>query len=74
MPTRKHECLLTRRQKDVMELLVRGLTNKAIGYALRLSPDTVRKHTMDIYARLYVDNRVSATVVWMTLKGDEAKR
>jgi len=68
MPAHKHPGVLTVRQRDVMELMATGLTNKGIAYRLRLSPDTVRKHTLEIYGRLSVDCRVSATVVWMNLK------
>jgi len=67
MPAHKHEGLLTRRQNAVMELMATGLTNKGIAYRLRLSPDTVRKHTLEIYGRLSVDCRVSAVVAWMRL-------
>lgn len=68
MPAHKHEGVLTVRQRDVMELVARGLTAKGIARALLLSPHTVRHHIRDIYERLDVGDRVSATVAWMRLK------
>ena len=51
---------LTARQCEVLELLGRGLTNKAIGRQLDLSENTVRGHVQAILAVLQVTNRSEA--------------
>jgi DNA-binding CsgD family transcriptional regulator len=51
---------LTRRQAEVLELLVRGDTNADIAAALTISEHTVRHHLEDIYRRLGVRSRVAA--------------
>ncbi len=68
MPAHKHPGLLTHRQNEVMALVATGLTNKGIAYRLRIRPDTVRKHTLEIYGRMGVECRVSAVVAWMNLR------
>ncbi|MFN8471132.1 MAG: LuxR C-terminal-related transcriptional regulator [Anaerolineae bacterium] len=48
---------LTPRELQILEGLERGLTNKEIARLLHLSPQTIRNHTVNIYAKLQVDNR-----------------
>jgi DNA-binding CsgD family transcriptional regulator/transcriptional regulator with GAF, ATPase, and Fis domain len=52
--------LLTDREKDVLILLVSGLSNKAIAEKLFVSPGTIKTHTLNIYKKLEVGNRTSA--------------
>jgi len=52
--------LLTKREHDVLELLAQGFTYKQIGIKLSVSPETVRKHVKNIYAKLHVDNKIQA--------------
>lgn len=51
---------LSAREKEILEFLSRGLMYKEIATQLGLSPETVRKHTYNIYEKLHVNNRVSA--------------
>jgi DNA-binding NarL/FixJ family response regulator len=51
---------LSPREVDVLEYLSRGLTATAIGYALRISPLTVRKHCENIYRKLDRHDRLLA--------------
>ncbi len=51
---------LTRREKDILEQLSKGLMYKEIGAELFISPETVRKHVYHIYEKLHVTNRVEA--------------
>jgi DNA-binding NarL/FixJ family response regulator len=52
--------LLTERERDIMRLLRRGLTNRQIAQALALSPNTVRNHLSAIYPKLGVHSRHEA--------------
>lgn len=51
---------LSVREKEILELLSRGLMYKEIAAQLFLSPETVRKHVYHIYEKLHVSNRVAA--------------
>lgn len=51
---------LSNREKEILELLSRGLMYKEIAAELRISPETVRKHVYHIYEKLHVSNRVAA--------------
>ena len=52
--------VLTPREKEILELLSRGLMYKEIAAQIFLSPETVRKHVYHIYEKLHVSNRVAA--------------
>lgn len=49
---------LTRRQQEVCDMIVCGLTNKQIGRRLGLSHRTVEDHRHGIYAAMGVNNAV----------------
>ena len=51
---------LTRRERDVMVLLVQGLTNKGIARAMVISENTVKRYLKSIFAKLDVDSRAAA--------------
>jgi Response regulator containing a CheY-like receiver domain and an HTH DNA-binding domain len=51
---------LTRREKEVMQLLCQGLTNDEIARTLGVSPHTIKNHLMNIFQKLRVANRVEA--------------
>jgi DNA-binding NarL/FixJ family response regulator len=51
---------LSNREKEILELLSKGLMYKEIAAQLFLSPETVRKHVYHIYEKLHVNNRVAA--------------
>jgi LuxR family maltose regulon positive regulatory protein len=44
----------------VLELLARGLTNRQLADALDVSPDTVKYHLKNIFAKLQVVDRRAA--------------
>ena len=52
--------VLTRREKEILEFLSKGLMYKEIAAQLYLSPETVRKHVYHVYEKLHVNNRVAA--------------
>ena len=51
---------LSSREKEILELLSKGLMYKEIASELFLSLETVRKHVYHIYEKLHVANRVAA--------------
>jgi two-component system, NarL family, nitrate/nitrite response regulator NarL len=51
---------LTRRERDVMRLLVEGLPNKEIGHRLKIEVVTVALHLRSIYRKLGVSSRTQA--------------
>lgn len=51
---------LTEREKEVLFLLVTGLSNKALAEKLFVSTVTVKTHTLNIYQKMEVRNRTSA--------------
>lgn len=52
--------VLSNREKEILELLSRGLMYKEIAWELSISQETVRKHVYHIYEKLHVTNRVEA--------------
>jgi DNA-binding NarL/FixJ family response regulator len=51
---------LTPRELEVLELIVRGQTNRQIAESLVLSPSTVKVHVQHIIAKLPVSDRTQA--------------
>ena len=51
---------LTPREKEVLEHLTRGLTNKELANALYISENTVKNHLRNILEKLHLSNRVQA--------------
>jgi|SRR5690554_1279207 len=58
---------LTRREKDVMQHLLQGCSNKEIAARLELNPVTVKLHCRSIFKKLKVRNRTEATVRYLEL-------
>jgi DNA-binding CsgD family transcriptional regulator len=50
--------LLSRRERDVVKLLLQGLTNSEIAGELILSEATAKKHVCNIFKKLQVKNRI----------------
>lgn len=59
------ESALTEREQEVMNLLAKGLSNKAIAGRLYLSEKTVKNHINRIYAKLGVTTRAEAITEWL---------
>lgn len=56
---------LTPRQKEVLECLSRGQSNREIGDTLGIQLGTVETHLKRIYRKLHVSNRVEAAVKYL---------
>jgi DNA-binding NarL/FixJ family response regulator len=55
---------LTRREREIMELIAQGWTNRAIAQHLFLSPKTVQNHINRLFAKLDAANRAAAIRAW----------
>jgi DNA-binding NarL/FixJ family response regulator len=51
---------LSQREREVLELLARGLPNAAIAHQLFLSPKTIRNHVSNVLTKLQVSDRAQA--------------
>jgi DNA-binding NarL/FixJ family response regulator len=54
------EPLLSEREREVLELIAAGSTNREIAQRLYLSPHTVKEHTSAVYRKLHARNRAEA--------------
>ena len=59
---------LSKREREVLELVCEGLNDKAIAEKLELTGNTVRNHVARLYAKIGV-NRRSAAVIWARERG-----
>ncbi|WP_049733171.1 response regulator [Rhizobium ecuadorense] len=55
---------LTPREREVMDLVAQGLSNKHIGLRLNLQEKTVKHHMTQILSKLGVSNRTEAALQW----------
>lgn len=53
---------LTPREQEVLQLIVRGMTNQQIAHELDISESIVEKHIRALLDKLGVDSRVGAAV------------
>jgi two-component system response regulator DesR len=51
---------LTSREREVLDLIAGGSTNREIAAALHLSPHTIKEHTSSLYRKLGARNRAEA--------------
>jgi len=51
---------LTQRESEVLELMVRGLSNRAIGQRLYIGEETVKTHARGVYRKLEATDRSQA--------------
>src|SRR5690606_6574472 len=59
---------LTPRERNVVQLMQEGLSNKEIAAKLGIAPSTLKTHIHHIYRKLHVSNRMQA-VQRASLKG-----
>jgi len=51
---------LTPREREVLDLIASGATNREIADSLHLSPHTIKEHTSSLYRKLKAKNRAEA--------------
>lgn len=51
---------LSKREREILEMIAKGMTYKEISELLFLAQETIRKHVYHIYDKLHVNNRVEA--------------
>jgi DNA-binding NarL/FixJ family response regulator len=56
---------LTAREREIMNLIAKGLTNGQIAEQFVLSEKTVKNHVNRIYSKLGASNRAQATALWL---------
>jgi DNA-binding NarL/FixJ family response regulator len=54
------DALLSQREKEVLELISKGLLYKEIAQELGIGIETVKKHLQNIYQKLQVQNKIEA--------------
>lgn len=63
---------LTEREREILEHLARGESNKTIARALDISHDTVKLHVRHILTKLNLSSRVEAAVLAVEQRGSSA--
>ncbi len=53
---------LTQRERDILELIAKGLTNKEIAQTLFIARETVRWHIRSLYSKIGASDRLAAAV------------
>ena len=62
VPKKTEEFSLSKRESEVLELIVNGLNNKEVSEKLFISIETVRNHIRHIYEKLHVHSKSEAVV------------
>ena len=67
---------LSLRQRDVLDLIVRGMSNKEIARALKLGEGTVKIHVAALFRKLGVYRRAAAAVAgaWLLSNSTQQRR
>lgn len=60
--------MLTKREEEVMDLVVKGYNNREIAELLTITSHTTKAHLASIFTKLNVANRVQATVKYIFMK------
>ncbi|MFA0231287.1 response regulator transcription factor, partial [Vibrio sp. 10N.261.45.A7] len=58
------DCLLTKREWQILKLVGNGLTNSEISNQIHVAEGTVKTHVYNIYKKVRVKNRVEA-ILWL---------
>ncbi len=63
---------LTEREREVLELVAKGMTNKEIAGALVITPNTVKRHLKAIFEKLGIHTRAAAAAKAIGASAGEA--
>jgi DNA-binding NarL/FixJ family response regulator len=63
---------LSKKEREILQLLTWGRTNKEIAGVLRVSPETVKMTLKNIFRKLGVENRTQAAVLAIKEKVTQA--
>ena len=64
--------LLTERERQIMQLVSEGLSNKEIGHWLDISDGTIKVHLHNIYQKLAINNRTTLAALAMCRQTENA--
>jgi RNA polymerase sigma factor (sigma-70 family) len=64
--------LLTERERQIMQLVSEGLSNKEIGHWLEISDGTIKVHLHNIYQKLSINNRTTLAALAMSRQAESA--
>ena len=59
---------LTSREREVLNLLARGMSNAAIAEELFITNKTVKNHLSRIYEKIGVHSRAEAIALWLGVR------
>ena len=59
----RHYAMLTAREREVLSLIAKGMSNKEIAAQLFISDKTVKNHLSNIFEKLHINDRTSAAVM-----------
>jgi DNA-binding NarL/FixJ family response regulator len=62
---------LTNREREILQLVARGLRNRGIAESLHISETTVKTHLYHIYEKLGVEDRLAAALLMRRAEGHE---
>jgi len=68
------DALLSQREEQVLDLLARGLSNRDLAKALKLSEHSVKNHLFRIFDKLGVSNRMEAVLYAMSHSKQKVSR
>jgi two-component system NarL family response regulator len=54
---------LTKTESSVLRMIVGGMSNKEIGFAMDISENTVKSHVQNIFGKIGVSDRTSAATM-----------
>lgn len=66
--------LLTPRERNTLELILQGLTNKEMATALGISPKTIETHRARIMEKMQVDSLAGLMRAWQTIERAQTRR
>jgi DNA-binding NarL/FixJ family response regulator len=64
-PVSSGEADLTEREREILNYLAKGFSNKEIGAELNISPFTVKAHLAHIFEKLHVRSRTEAVLAYL---------